>query len=246
MSSAPWLCGEGAQTGEIARGRRNAAGIADDGLDDDGGNLAGMGGKSGFDGGEIVVGQRQGEVRDLFGHAGRAGNAESGHAGAGFDQQSVGVAVIAALEFDDDFAAGGGAGQADRRHRRFSAGADEAHFFDGGIAGHDALGEVGLGGRGCAEAGGVARGALDRFDHRRKGVAQNHGAPGAEVVDVAIAVGVVEIRALSALDEGRRAAHGAKGADRRVDAAGKEALGALLESLGTGAEGLLELIVGSV
>ena len=226
-------CGEGAQTGEIARGRRNAAGIADDGLDDDGGDLAGMGGESGFDGGEIVVGQSEGEVGDLVGHAGRSRNAKSRDAGAGFHQQAVGVAVVAALEFDDEFAAGGGAGQADGGHGGLSAGADEAHFFDGGIAGRDALGEIGLGGRGGAEAGGVARGALDGFDHRRKCVAQNHRAPGAEVVDVAIAVGVVKVRALGALDEGRRAAHGAKGADRRVDAAGKEALGALLEGLGT-------------
>ncbi len=237
MSNAPSRCGDGAQTGEIARGGRDAAGIADDGLDDDGGDLAGMGGEGGFDGGEIVVGQSEGEVRDLVGHACRAGNAKGGDAGAGFDQQAVGVAVIAALEFDDEFAAGGGAGQADGRHRGLSAGADEAHFFDGGIAGGDALGEIGLGGRGGAEAGRVARGALNGFDDRRKGVAQNHRAPGAEVVDVAIAVGVVEVCALGALNEGRRATHGAKGAHGRVDAAGKEALGALLEGLGTGADG---------
>ncbi len=104
-----------------------------------------------------------------------------------------------------------------------------------GIAGDDALGEIGLGGRGSAEAGGVAGCALDGFDHGRKGVAQNHGTPGAEVVDVAIAVGVEEIRALGAVDKRRIAAHGAKGTHGRVDAAGKVTLGALLEGLGTGA-----------
>ena len=193
-----------------------------------------MGGKSGFDGGEVVVGQSQGEAGDLFGHAGRAGDAEGGHAGAGFDEKAVGVAVVAALEFDDELAAGGGAGQADGRHGGLSAGADKAHLFDGGIAGHDALGEIGLGGGGCAEAGGVARRALDGLDDRRKGVAEDHRTPGAEVVDIAIAVGVDEVGALGALDEWRRAAHGAKGPHRRVDAAGKEALGAFLERLGTG------------
>ncbi len=231
------ICGEGAQTGEIARGRRNAAGIADDGLDDDGGNLAGMRGKSGFNGAQIVVGQSEGKVCDLVRHACRSRNAKCRDAGAGFDQKAVGVAVIAALEFDDELAAGGGAGQADSGHRRLSAGADETHFFDGRIAAGDALGEIGLRCRGGAEAGRVARGALNGFDNRRERVAQNHRSPGAEVVDVAIAVGVVEGCALGALDEGRRAADGAKGADRRVDAAGEEALGALLQDLGSGANG---------
>ena len=113
ISSAPSRCGERAQAGEVAGGGRDAAGVADDRLHNHGGDGAGMRGEGGFDGGEVVVGQGQGEVGDLFRHAGRAGNAEGRDAGAGFDQQAVGVAVVAALEFDDDLAAGGGAGQAD-------------------------------------------------------------------------------------------------------------------------------------
>ncbi len=72
-----------------------------------------MGGKGCFDGVQIVEGQGEGEAGNLLRHAGRAGNAEGGDAGAGLDQQAVGVAVVAALELDDDLAAGGGAGQAD-------------------------------------------------------------------------------------------------------------------------------------
>ena len=41
----------------------------------------------------------------------------------------------------------------------------------------------------------LAGGALDGFNDGRKGVAEDHGAPGAEVVDVAVAVGVGEVRA---------------------------------------------------
>ncbi len=123
------------------------------------------------------------------------------------------------------------------RHGGLGAGADEAQLFDGRVAGDDALGQVGLGSRGGAEAGGVAGGALDGLDHRRKGVAQDHRPPGAEVVDVAVAVGVGEPGALGALDKRRRAAHRAKGPHRRVDAAGEKALRALLEGLGTGAGG---------
>ena len=234
MSSAPWRAGELAQAGKIAGRGQNAAGVADDGLDNDGGDRLRVRRKCGFDGGEIVVRQREREPGDLFGNAGRAGNAEGRNAGAGFDQQPVGVAVIAALEFDDDLAAGRGARHANGRHGGLGAGADKAHSFDGRIAGADALGEIGLGGGGRAKAGRVARRALDRLDDGRKRVAQNHRAPGAEVVDVSIAVGVVEICALGALDEGRRSADGAKGAHRRVDAAGKEALGALLQRLRNG------------
>ena len=183
---------------------------------------------------EVVVGQREGEAGDLLGDAGGAGNAEGGDAGAGFDEKAVRMAVIAAFEFDDDFAAGGGAGQADGRHGGLGAGADEAHLLDGGVAGDDALGEVGFRGRGRSKAGGVARGALDGFDDGRKGMAQNHRSPGAEVVDVAVAVGIGEPGALGGGDEGRCAADGAKGPHGRVDAAGEVALGALLEGLGAG------------
>ena len=88
-------------------------------------------------------------------------------------------------------------------------------FSMAGIAGDDALGEIGLGGRGGAEAGRVARGALDGFDHRRKGVAQDHRPPGAEVVDVAVAVGVGE---LGALRRARRTAARRPPRERRAPA----------------------------
>ncbi len=73
-----------------------------------------MRGESGLDGGDVVEGQREGEVDDLLGHSRGAGDAEGRDPGAGLDQQAVGVAVIAALEFDDVFAIGEGAGDAYR------------------------------------------------------------------------------------------------------------------------------------
>ena len=50
-------------------------------------------------------------------------------------------------------------------------------------------------------------------------MAQDHRAPRADVVDVALVVGVPKISALGAFDKARRAANSAKGAYRRVDAA---------------------------
>jgi len=50
-----------------------------------------MRGEGSFDGLQIVVGQRKCKAGNLFRHTGRAGNAEGRHAGAGLDQQPVGV-----------------------------------------------------------------------------------------------------------------------------------------------------------
>jgi hypothetical protein len=75
---------------------------------------------------------------------------------------------------------------------------------------------------------------LDGFDDGREGVPEDHGTPGAEVVDVAVAIGVPEVGAFAADDEGRVAADGAKGTDRRVDSAGKNFFCALPERTGAG------------
>jgi hypothetical protein len=58
-------------------------------------------------------------------------------------------------------------------------------------------------------------------------MAQDHRAPGADVVDVAPAFDVPQPGAFGAADEARRAADGSEGAHRRIDAAGDDALRAL-------------------
>jgi len=60
-------------------------------------------------------------------------------------------------------------------------------------------------------------------------VAEDHRAPGADVVDVAVAVSVDQEGTLGADDHGRVAAHGAEGANGGIDPAGQELLCALLE-----------------
>src|SRR5438132_14118413 len=62
-------------------------------------------------------------------------------------------------------------------------------------------------------------------------VTEDHGAPGADAVDVLEVVGVENPRALPLLDEGRRSADGAKRAHGRVHAAGDDGLGALEEGV---------------
>src|SRR5690606_12241865 len=140
---------------------------------------------SGFDGGEIVEFQRQGVRDELRRHTRGAGVAERQQAGAGFDQQAVGVTVVAALEVDDLGAAGGAASQADGRHGGFGAGADEANFFQGRQAFDQGFGQLDFSAGGGAERqsaeGGFTHG-LDDFGVR---VAEDGGAPGADIVDVA-------------------------------------------------------------
>ena len=138
--------GERAQASQVPSGGRNAAGIADDWLQNHCGNRARMSSESCFHSFEFVVGKRQRKAGNLLRHAGRAGNPEGGYARAGLDQQSVSVAVVTTLELDDDFAPGGGTGQSNRGHRRLGSGADKAQLLDGRIAGDDVLGEIGLGG----------------------------------------------------------------------------------------------------
>jgi hypothetical protein len=65
-------------------------------------------------------------------------------------------------------------------------------------------------------------------------MAEDHRAPGAEEVEVAVSVGVEEVSAFGMSHEGRFAAYGTKGADGGVDASGKEFFGALLQLAGAG------------
>jgi len=67
-----------------------------------------------------------------------------------------------------------------------------------------------LGRRAKREA--VQRGLLHGLQHGRVAVAQDHRAPGADVVDVALAVGVPEVGALRTVHKARGAAHGLEGA----------------------------------
>ena len=78
--------------------------------------------------------------------------------------------------------------------------------------------DLALGGR--AEAGAAGERPLRPPPRPRDGVAQNQRPPRADVVDVLVAVGVPDARALAARNEQRRAAHAAKRAHRGVHAAG--------------------------
>ena len=142
--------------------------------------------------------------------------------------------MVAAFELDDGVAAGVTTGQADGTHGGLGTGADHAYHLHGR---HDAADEVRhLGFHGGRRAVGqaVLQLVAHRIKHVRVGVAEDHRAPGADVVDIALVVLVDHIGAFGVLEEQRCAANAPEGAYRRVDAAGDVLLGIGKQGFGTG------------
>ncbi len=103
------------------------------------------------------------------------------------------MAVVATGELHDHVAAGEAARQPDRRHGGLGARRDEPHPLDRRPR-HDLLGQVDLGhGRGAVRRA-AGHGRLHRRLHLRVGVADQHRTPGADQVDVLVAVDVGEPR----------------------------------------------------
>jgi hypothetical protein len=123
------------------------------------------------------------------------------------------VAVVAAGELHDDVAAGEPAGQPDRRHRGLGARRHQPEPLDRGAA-DDLLdqGDLVLG-RGAVRRAAGGR-LADRGDHLGVSVPEEHRPPGADQVDVLVAVDVGEPRPARRGDEPGRAADGVERPDR--------------------------------
>ena len=173
-----------------------------------------------MDGVFVVVGKNDRVLRECGGNASAVGIAERQRAGTGFDQQRVSVAVIAAVELNDLVAFGKTAGEANGGHAGLGAGIAHAHFFNArdGLA-HE-LGHCDFERIRDAKAGPALCGVSDGFDDFRMGVAENRWAPGADVINVVIAVDIEHVCAADSIGEKRCAADAAKSAHRRVNAAG--------------------------
>jgi hypothetical protein len=79
------------------------------------------------------------------------------------------------------------------------------HHLGRGHAGDDLLGQLDLGRGGSAKARAVSCRLRDGGQHCRVGVAEDQRSPGADPVEVAVAVDVDQLAALSTLDEDRLA-----------------------------------------
>ncbi len=178
----------------------------------------------------VVEREHRGVTGGLRRHAGRARVAERERARARLHEQRVGVAVVAAFELDDAGAAGEPAREAERGHRRLGARGHEPHERHARQRLAEQLRELDLERGRRAERESFERRLAHGRDDQWVRVPEDERPPGADVVDVALAVGVPEVRAFAAFEEARRAADGAERAHRRVHAPGDDGL-RLLEQL---------------
>ena len=145
--------------------------------------------------------------------------------GAGSHQQAVAVAVVAAFELDDLVPASGPPGQPDGGHHRLGAGVDHTHHLNARYQLHHELGNFHLPRGGGTEGQSVPDGLLHRLPDHGVVMSQNHGAPGAHIVQIVPAIHVVDMAALGPLDEAGRQSHRAVGPDGGIHAAGQHPAG---------------------
>ena len=207
--------------------RQDQPHIASDGFDDDGGDVVAEAVHDAVEGLAVVIGKSNRVGSRRSGDAGAVGPAEGGGTAAGADQETVGVAVVAALEFDDFISACKSAGDAQGAHGSFRAGIDHAQLFDRRIDGFDETGDFRFkqGRRAVTRAAGSR--FLQGLDDAGMGVAGDHWSPGTDVIDIGIAVDIGDGRAFGRCDEWRRTVDAPIRTDGTVDAAGHEGLGVL-------------------
>ena len=208
-----------AATFHEGRRRAHEIHVARDWFDHQARQLGAMHAKGLFQLFNMVVLQNQRVLHHFGRHAGAGWVAKSRQARTRLDQKCVGMAVVAAFKLDQFAAPGGATRQTDGAHRGFGAGADQPHHVHAGHQFEDFFGQLdfALGWRAKREA--VKRCVLHSAQHSRVTVTQNHGAPGADVVNIALAVRVPKVGALRAGDKTRRSTDCLEGPYRRVHAA---------------------------
>jgi hypothetical protein len=137
-------------------------------------------------------------------------------------------AVEAALELHDLVAAAEGPGHAQREEGGLGAARHEPHLLGARHRPDDFLGQLDDGLVEEHERGAVPGLALHRLHDRGMRVAEQHGPGAQQVVDVALAVGVPEVRAARVLDDELEAGGATVAAEK---APGQDAAGALEQIL---------------
>jgi len=219
------LLGDACEKVEVAGLGEDEAGVGGVGFDDDGGDEFAFFLEEGGEGFGVVVREDEGVFGEVLWHTGGVGFAVGEGTGAGGDEEGIAVAVVAAVEFDDQIALGETAGEADGGHGGLGAGVAHADPFDRGNPVGDGARHFDFVGIRNAEGDAVFGDFVDGVGDDGGGVAEDVRAPGADVVDVGFAIDVGDAAAFGTADEERLAADVAEGADGGVDAAGDEGFG---------------------
>ncbi len=132
--------------------------------------------------------------------------------------------MIAAFNLDDGVAARESSGYPQRAHGSFGPGRHEAQQLQRRHSHLYAARQLRFEPGGCAKARAPHGGLLQRLNDARMGVAGDERPVGHDIVHVAIAVGVKQIRPGAALYEARRASNGFESAHGAAHSAGQHLL----------------------
>src|SRR5437660_4687936 len=130
--------------------------------------------------------------------------------------------MVAAIELDNLVAFGESASQTNGGHRRFRARIAHANFLDAWHERTDQFRHGDFEWVGYSETGAVLRCVLDCLDDFRMRMAQYRRSPGADVVNIIIAINVPDVCAFGFVDEKWLSSDGSKGAHGRIDSAGNK------------------------
>ncbi|CWQ61755.1 Uncharacterised protein [Neisseria meningitidis] len=219
--------GQSAQGFDKGFGRADEVHIADEGFDNHAGDFIAALSKGFFELGDIVVLEYQSVFGKVGRHTGGRRVAKRQQTAAGFHQQAVGMPVVAAFKLDDFVTPGKTACQTDGGHGRFGTGADEAQPFDGRHDFGDFFGNDDFAFGRRAERQTAQCGFAYGFDDFGVRVSDNRRSPRADVIGIARAVFVPNIRAFGFFDKARYAADAAECADGGIHAAGDDGFGAV-------------------
>ena len=134
------------------------------------------------------------------------------------------MAVIAADKFDNFRTLGHPTRYPNGAHGRFRSRIDHPHSFHERQALLHQLAESNLSGTRSTKAGPLPNSFLNCRQHILRSMPQNHGSPRQDVVNIAVAIDIMQIGSAGFFDKKRVAAHSLKSPDRTVDPAWKELL----------------------
>ena len=146
--------------------------------------------------------------------------AESRRTRSGFHKEAVAMPMIAAGKFQYFISSCITAGSTKSAHRRLRSGRNKSYFFNGWVESSNQFGQFCFYHRRRAVARTVFRRFLNRGNHSRVGMSQNHRSPGADIVYIGISINIGNMRSLCRCNKRRRTVHMRIGTDRAVHSAG--------------------------